>query len=52
MLDVLLGQPIKLVQVASTNKLRKIKETTLFTLKLFPVISVGPQKYKHKIGHD
>ena len=25
--------------------------TTFFSLKLFPVISAGPQKYTHKIGH-
>ena len=30
----------------------KINGTTFFSLKLFPVISSGPQKYKHKIGHN
>ena len=30
----------------------KINETPFFSLKLFPVISAGPQKYKHKIGHN
>ena len=52
-LDVLWGQPIKLAQVASTSELReKSKGTTFFSLKLFLVISAGPQKYKHKIGHN
>ena len=37
--DVLWGQPIKLIQVASIS------------LKLFPLIASGPQKYKHKIVH-
>jgi hypothetical protein len=27
----------------------KIHETPFFSLKLFPVISAGPQKYKHKL---
>ena len=30
------------------QKCVKINQTTFFSLKLFPVISVGPQKYKHK----
>ena len=30
----------------------KINGTTFFSLKLFPVIPAGPQKYKHKIGHN
>ena len=38
---------IKLIQVASTCM--KIHETTFFSLKLFPVISAGPQKYKHPV---
>ena len=25
---------------------------TFFSLKLFPLIAAGPQKYKHKIGHN
>ena len=29
----------------------KINGTTFFSLKLFPLIASGPQKYKHKIGH-
>ena len=28
----------------------KINGTTFFSLKMFPVIPSGPQKYKHKIG--
>ena len=48
-IDVLWGQPIKLIQVASTSELH---ENDLFSLKLFPVIAAGPQKYKHKIGHN
>ena len=30
----------------------KINRMTFFSLKLFPIISAGPQKYKHKIGHN
>ena len=48
-LDVLWGQPIKLIQVASCMK---INGTNLFFLNLFPLIASGPQKYKHKIGHQ
>ena len=51
-LDVLWGQPIKLAQVASTSELLEFNEMAFFSLKLFPVISAGPQKYKHKIGHN
>jgi hypothetical protein len=29
----------------------KINGTTFFSLKLFPLIASGPQKYKHEIGH-
>ena len=50
-LDVLWGQPIKLIQVASTSELLENQRNTLFSLKLFPVISAGPKKYKHKTGH-
>ena len=53
-IDVLWGQPIKLIQVASTyfRIAWKSRKTTFFSFKLFPVISAGPQKYKHKIGHN
>ena len=46
--EVLWGQPIKLVQVASTLEFEylKINRTTLFSLKPFPLISSGPQKPK------
>ena len=50
-IDVLWGQAIKLIQVASTSELHENQWKDLLSLKLFPVISLGPQKYKHKIGH-
>ena len=54
LVDVLWGQPIKLIQVASNSELRENQrnKTPFFFLKLFPVIASGPQKYKHKIGHN
>ena len=51
-LEVLWGQPIKLIQVASTSEFCENQRNDLLFFKLFPVISGGPQKYKHKIGHD
>ena len=50
-IDVLLGQPIKLIQVASNSELREINGTAFFSSKLVPLIASGPQKCKHKIGH-
>ena len=50
--DVLWGQPIKLIQVASNSELHENQWNNLFfSLKLFPLIPSGPQMYKHKIGH-
>ena len=43
-LDVLRGQPIKLVQVGSTSELHQIDGTILFPSKTFPLISAGPQE--------
>ena len=40
-LDVLWGQPIKRIQVASNSELREINGTTFFSLKLFPLIPLG-----------
>ena len=45
-LDVLWGQWIKLILIQNCVK---IKGTTFFSLKSFPLIASGPQKYKHKI---
>jgi hypothetical protein len=50
--DVLWGQPIKLIQVASNSELRENQWNDLLSLKLFPLIASGPQKYTHKIGHN
>ena len=52
LLDVLWGQLIKLVQVASTSELRENQRNNLLFFELFPVISAGPQKYKQKIGDN
>ena len=46
------GQPIKLAQEASTSEVLQNQRNTLFSLKLFPVISAGLQKYKHETGHN
>ena len=43
-LDVLWGQPIKLLQVASTSELLENQRHDLFSSKSFPLISAGPQK--------
>ena len=43
LLDVLWGQPIKLVQMASTSELLE-NQRNLFSSKSFPLISAGPQK--------
>ena len=52
-LDVLWGQPIKLIQVVSTSEFHEyyIDGTTLILHFLSPPLVAGPQKYKHKIGH-
>ena len=50
--DVLWGQPIKLIQVAFNSELCENQWNDLFSLKLFPLIASGPQKCKHKIGHN
>ena len=50
-LDVLWGQPIMLIQVASTSELRENQWNDLLFFEIFPLIASGPQKYKHKIGH-
>ena len=52
LLDVLWGQPIKLIQVASTSELRENQRNNLLFFELFPIISAGPQKYKKKVGHN
>ena len=49
-IDVLWGQPIKLVQVVSTSELRENLSFLFF--EIVPVIFSGPQKYKHKLGHN
>ena len=41
-LDVLWGQPIKLIQVTSNSELRENQWNDL--LFLFPLIALGPQK--------
>ena len=43
-LDVLWGQPIKLIQVASKTELCENQWTDLLFLKLLPIIASGPQK--------
>ena len=43
-IDVLWGQPIKLIQVASNSDCVKINGMAFFSLKLFPLIASGPQK--------
>ena len=43
-LDVLWGQPIKLIQVASTSELLEHQWISLFSSKSFPLISAGPRK--------
>ena len=51
--DVLWGKSIKLAQVASTSELHENqwKDLLFFEIVVY-VISAGPQKYKHKIGHN
>ena len=44
LIDVLWGQPIKLIQLASNSELRENQWTTLFSLKFFPLIASGPWK--------
>ena len=50
LLDILWGQPIKLIQVASNSEFRENQWNTFISLKLFALIASGPQKYKHEIG--
>ena len=50
-IDVLWGQPIKLAQVASTSELNENQWNDLLFFEIV-VISAGPRKYKHKIGHN
>jgi hypothetical protein len=49
--DVLRGQPIKLIQVVSTSELPYFDGMTLVFSKSFPLVTAGPQKQKYKVGH-
>ena len=51
-IDDLWGQPIKLAQVASTSELIENQRNDLLFFEIVPCHSAGPQKYKHKIGHN
>ena len=51
-IDVLWGQPIKLAQVASTSELRENQQNNRLFFEIVPCYFCGPQKYKHKIGHN
>jgi len=51
-LDVLWGQPIKLVQKASTSELRENQRNDLLSFEIVSCHFCGAQKYKHKIGHN
>ena len=38
--------------MASTSELRENQRNDPLFFEIVPVISAGPQKYKHKIGHN
>ena len=44
LLDLLWGQPIKLIQVVSTSEFHDIDGTTLVLFFLSPLLVAGPQK--------
>ena len=48
--DVLWGQPIKLIKVTSNLELSENKWNDLLFFKLFPLIASGPQKPKKLIA--
>jgi hypothetical protein len=47
-IDVLWGQPIKLIQVASNSELCENQWNDLLFFEIVTLIALGPQKYKHK----
>ena len=50
--DVLWGQRIKLIQVASHSELHEYQWNDLLFFEIVPSPALGPRKYKHKIGHN
>ena len=52
LLDVLWGQPIKLIQVVSSSEFYEYWWNDVVGFFLSPQFSSGPQKQEHDVGHN